>query len=265
MKTALNIHNLVPTKTPDQPEPAPIAHTFLNDIKIDHGPRQLLGQFFLRADSAVRRRGVTLSFAPIEELVAVNVQNQASWGMFAQTLDSRHGKIASQDSYCLLGTNDKGEVVAAQAGRLYRLHDRSLKDIADDASLYYGDAPRPLNAISCSMTAPSAATISGFVVYSGALWVRPDFRGQKLATLLPRISRAFALAHWGTDYTIAFMSPQIVASALSVQYGYKNIEPSYQVHQHGRVIFEGCLAWMTAETLAEDLFEFSSTLISEVD
>ena len=239
--------------------------SFLTEIEINHGPAQLLGKFFLRADTAVRRRGIALEFAPIQDLVKVNEKNFATWGNMAQTLDSRHGVIGHDEAYCLLGKDASGEVVAAQAGRLYDLRSRTLKDIADDATLYYGSGPRPNSSISCSMTAPSASKIQGLVVYSGALWVRPDYRGQQLAAFLPRISRAYALAIWGTDYTIAFMSPEISASSLRASYGYKNVEPTYSVFHGGRVIFHGNLAWMPTDTLVEDLFEFSSALSAEID
>jgi GNAT superfamily N-acetyltransferase len=248
------------------PEPKPVlSRSFLAELTIDFGPAQLLGQFFLRADSAVRGRGITLVFGAIEELIKVNEANAGSWGMFAQTLDVRHGNIGSEESYCLLGLNEQGDIVAAQAGRMYDLCHRSLKDIADDASLYYGAGPRPMAALSCTMTAPSAVDITGRVVYSGALWVHPDYRGKQLAAFLPRVSRAYALARWGTDYTIAFMSPQIAASPLRASYGYKNIEPGYAVHFQNETIYEGHLAWMSADTLTADLFEFSSSLLTQID
>lgn len=239
--------------------------SFITDVTIQYGPAQLLGQFFLRADTCVRRRGIVLEFASIQDLVSVNEQNAATWPNMAQTLDSRHGNIGEDESYCLLGRNSAGEVVAAQAGRLYDLHSRTLKDIVDDASLYYGMGGRPENPLSCEMTAESARSIRGFVVYSGALWVRPDYRGKNLAKFLPRISRAYALATWGTDYTIAFMSPEITSSPLRYAYGYRNIEPSYKVYREGQKIYEGNLAWMDSGALADDLFEFSKSLLSEID
>lgn len=241
------------------------AKSFVTEVAIQHGPSQLLGQFFLRADTCVRRRGIVLEFASIRDLVQVNQENLATWPNMAQTLDCRHGNISDDEAYCLLGRNSRGEVVAAQAGRIYDLSSRTLKDIADDATLYYGNGPRPKKQLTCSMTAPSARTIRGLVVYSGALWVHPDYRGQNLARFLPRISRAYALATWGTDYTIAFMSPQITSSPLKQAYGYKNIEPTYAVFLDEQEIYEGNLAWMSADALAEDLFEFSASLLAEIN
>lgn len=239
--------------------------SFVTEVTINSGPQQLLGQFFLRADTCVRKRGIILEFASIRDLVPINEANVATWPNMAQTLDCRHGNIGEDESYCLLGRNDAGEVVAAQAGRLYDLRSRTLKDIADDGTLYYGTGARPENPLSCDMTAPAARVIRGRVVYSGALWVRPDHRGKNLAKFLPRISRAYALASWGTDYTIAFLSPEITTSPLRQAYGYRNVEPTYTVYKSGQKVYEGNLGWMGAQELADDLFEFSKSLLSEID
>ncbi len=255
----------MPPLTDGELTPRRSRRSFVTDVTIDFGPQQLLGQFFLRADTCVRKRGIVLEFASIQDLVPVNEANAATWPNMAQTLDCRHGNIGDDESYCLLGRNAAGEVVAAQAGRLYELQSQTLKDIADDATLYYGAGPRPENPLSCEMTAPSARTIRGRVVYSGALWVRPDYRGKSLAKFLPRISRAYALASWNTDFTIAFLSPEITASPLRLAYGYHNVEPSYTVYRSGRKVYEGNLGWMSAQELADDLFAFSGSLLSEID
>ena len=41
----------------------------VTDITVEHGPVDLLGRFFLKADTAARERGVTLSFGTFEELL----------------------------------------------------------------------------------------------------------------------------------------------------------------------------------------------------
>ena len=43
--------------------------------QVDHGPADLLGRFFLKADTAARERGITLSFGTFEDLVDVNAAN----------------------------------------------------------------------------------------------------------------------------------------------------------------------------------------------
>ena len=44
------------------------------DVTVEHGPVDLLGRFFLKADTATRQRGVALEFGTFEELLQVNCQ-----------------------------------------------------------------------------------------------------------------------------------------------------------------------------------------------
>ncbi len=55
-----------------RPAPRPL----LSDIMVEHGPVDLLGRFFLKADTAARRRDVTLSFAPMQDLMDANRRNR---------------------------------------------------------------------------------------------------------------------------------------------------------------------------------------------
>ena len=43
--------------------------SLLDGITLDYGPADLLGRFFLKADAALRARGILLSFATLDELV----------------------------------------------------------------------------------------------------------------------------------------------------------------------------------------------------
>lgn len=48
------------------------ASPFLKALKTRHGPIDVLGRFFLKADQAVRARGVELSLTTIDELAEFN-------------------------------------------------------------------------------------------------------------------------------------------------------------------------------------------------
>lgn len=254
-----------PTDTATEASPQKSA-SFLEGMRLDYGPVQQLARFLLSADRRARSCGIALSFAPISTIVAVNEANQASWGTFAPMLDARNADLSDDNSYCLVGRSASGAVIATQAGRIYDAGQRTLKDLADDQSLYFGDGCCP-NAEQprCQLDAPSARTIGGRLVYSGALWVHPDFRGRNLAALLPRISRAYALGKWGTTFTFAFVSRQILESPLFRAYGYKNVEPGYSIWLRDQMFYEGSLMWMSSEELVRDMTEFSSSNLSEVD
>ncbi|HJZ44758.1 MAG TPA: hypothetical protein VJ233_13635, partial [Hyphomicrobiaceae bacterium] len=48
--------------------------SLITEITVDHGPRDLLGRFFLKADTAARARGITLSFGTFADLVDTNAR-----------------------------------------------------------------------------------------------------------------------------------------------------------------------------------------------
>jgi hypothetical protein len=169
-------------------------------------------------------------------------------------LDSRLSTIPENFSYALLGYNIAGEVVSSQAGRVYDTPDRSLSQLINDQSFFYGQAVINATHPTCHMTAQAGESIKGRFVYSGALWVRPDHRGSRMANVLPRISRAYALSRWGTDFTIAFLSN--TNSTLFKLYGYPNVEKGVEVRGSATADMVGSLMWMNADELTEDLTRF---------
>ena len=232
------------------------SRSFLEGLRLDHAAVPQLGRFLLRADAMLRHRGIWLSFGGIEQLAQLNAAHYDTWGRFAPQLDMRVADLGGDDAYCLIGHNAAGEIVAAQAGRVYHTETRTLQDIAEDRSLYSGRSRPPTRGLTCTLSAPGASKISERFVYSGGLWVRPDHRGHKLAGLLPRISRAYALGRFDTDYTFAFIGEQMAASPLYRLYGYPRSEPSYTFFEDGRPIYTGSLMWMTRVELLTDLAHF---------
>src|ERR1700704_1839230 len=98
----------------------------LSQLTIEHGPVDLLGRFFLLADTAARARGVTLSFASMAELIGANEQNRDSWLPLFPTYDIRHNTIAPDEAFCILGRDRHGKVVAAAPGRPFKHSCRGL-------------------------------------------------------------------------------------------------------------------------------------------
>jgi hypothetical protein len=237
--------------------------SFLEDIRIDHGPAQTLGRFFLAADTMVRAAGIQLRLVSIKDASQAHTDNKESWPVFPPMLDSRLSEIPEDFSYALLGYNSAGEVVSSQAGRVYDSPDRSLSDLIGDQSFFYGQAALNAAYPTCHMTALAGRRIRGRFVYSGALWVRPDHRGSRMANVLPRISRAYALSRWGTDFTIAFLSN--VNSSLFKLYGYPNVEKGVEVRGSSTADMTGSLMWMNVDELADDLAHFLEHARSKVD
>jgi len=259
------IHSADQPAADDNKSELPDAASFLDGLRLDHGPVPLLARFLLRADAYLRQQDIHLGFGSIATIAELNEEHFANWGRFAPQLDIRIATLTDADSYCLIGRNAQGDIVATQAGRIYDIGERSLQDIADDRSLYYGANPPPSDGLTCSISAPSARHIKGRFVYSGALWVRPDYRGLRLAALLPRMSRAYALGRWNTMYTFAFIGAAMASSPLLAMYGYRKVEPTYTFFENGTQIYTGSLMWMDAEELAQDLEAFISTGFEELD
>jgi hypothetical protein len=239
--------------------------SFLDGLELKFGPIPLFGTFLLEADAYLRRHGILLSFGNIAAITSTNAKNSNSWGRFAPQLDSGIVKLSDAESYCLVGHSPLGSVVAIQGGRIYDTGPRTLHDIAHDRTMYYGDEKPPLDGYTCTLTAPSAHLISNRYVYSGGLWVHPNYRGAKLAALLPRMSRVYAMSLWNTNYTYAFIGEKMANSPLLGLYGYRSVEPLYVVKENGNPFYTGYLMWMGREELIQDISNFMSSGFLEAD
>jgi hypothetical protein len=240
--------------------------SFLEGLRLDHGPIADIGRFLLAAENTVRSHGITLSFARTAELVALQENNEVSWPLLAPWISAKFAPLGDDNSYCLLGRNTQGKVVASQAGRIYNLGDRTLRHIVDDHSMIYGK-PTTLQGRDpyIRLTSPAAATLGGTMVYSGALWVDPNHRGNKLAALLPRISRAYAHGRFGTNTTFCFVSDKIAASPLFAMYGYTNREQGFSLWEDQDCVYEASLLWMHSKQLISDMNVAREQLIAQVD
>jgi hypothetical protein len=240
--------------------------SFLDGLRLDHGPIADIGRFLLAAEAMVRSHGITLSFARTSELRELQENNAKSWPLLAPWMNAKFAALDDDNSYCLLGRNAAGQLVASQGGRIYRLGDRSLKTIVDDHSLIYGRPTLPQgNDPYVTLTAPIAAHLTGTIVYSGALWVAPEHRGNRLAALLPRISRAYALGKFGTETTFCVVSDQIAESPLFAMYGYTLREPGFSLWEGDKKFYTASLLWMPESQLVADMNATRERLVAQVD
>jgi hypothetical protein len=239
---------------------------FLEGIRIDHGPIDILGRFFLLADSMARTSGMTLAFASMQELVAVNRANAQSWRPLLPHYDPSYGGIDGENAFCVLGLNGEGEVVATQAARLYTLTNGSFFDEATSLRLFYPDpVAQALGGESCVISAPAARTIGGRVAFSGAAWYRPDYRGRDLAPVLSRISRAYSHAIWNTDHTVTFVAKTLVEKGFVQRCGYANIEWGVELRGFAIGPYHGALVWIDSGQMVQDLSAYMATQLPEVE
>jgi hypothetical protein len=233
----------------------PISGRLPTRLKIKHGPVGLLGRFFLWADTAARDRGVSLSFASLQDLVEANRANSDSWRPLVPVFDEALGGVTPETAFVLIGRNKDGEVVATQAARIYDWPETSLKDEAASLRMFYADPDAAFaREDRCEITAPIAEKITGRVVFSGGIWYRRDFRGKDLGTILPRISRAYAFTRWNSDFTIGMLGDAVIAGGLAARAGYTKLEQGCIKLVASPLGEMRCgLSWMQSDELLADL------------
>jgi hypothetical protein len=251
-------------------EPAPRnegAHhkPFAEDVRIDYGPHETLGRFFLGVDTLIRSRGLLASFAPARQFVETNEEHFDTWGRLIPLLDGRHARFAEKDVVCIVCRDGRGEIVAIQGERLFRAGQRTLADLVESGEFFDSDHVDPQAEFGrCEITAPGAKIVSGRISYCGGLWVHPDYRSLRLASILPRLTRAWAVAHWNADYSIGFLKPDVAATGLGKRYGYPRFETAFRLYSRGELDYDGGILWMTQKELIADIERFLADHASEI-
>ena len=145
---------------------------FLAEIQVEHGPVDLIGRFLRYADAVNRAKGVVLSFATLEELQEVNERNRESWKPLFPMFNPKLNIVPPSAALCLLGRNADGEVVSAQAGRLFCVGRHEPPSGGGEFALVLSRSGRQANVQErgalklCS----SASKVTGRVAFLGAVW-----------------------------------------------------------------------------------------------
>jgi hypothetical protein len=239
------------------PTLAPNGSPLLAGLAIDHGPTDLLGRFFRYADAAAHALGVTLSLADMANLIEVNEQNRDSWLPLFPTYDVRYNSIGPDEAFCIMGRDHRGKVVATHAGRLFNLKLSNFYDLAQSLHLLYEHPNRSKRpGESCVVTAAAAQSIAGSVVFSGAAWYHPDYRGKGLSRIVPLLSRAYAFTRWNVDYLVAMMSEGVVRGGMTERTGYTNIDWDIRVSNSPLGDVRFAFMWMEPPQLLRDVMKF---------
>ena len=190
--------------------------SFLADVVIDYGPRDILGRLFLQTDTALRQKDVFVSFSDYDELLAVNRANRDSWRPLLPIFDPSVSGLEERNGLVIIGRNANGKPVFAQSCRLYELGSSLLKDEIENLGIFYSDPARhalPGEAMPCS--APIAGRTTGDVVFNGALWLHPDYRGLGLPWETMNLSRGLLFTRWQPELIFSFMAPELVRRGLA--------------------------------------------------
>jgi len=178
-------------------------------------------------------------------------------------LDSRLSDISDASSYSIIGSDDEGRVRCAQAGRIYDSGDRSFADLVADQSFCYGSSRFRAGMPRAEVSIPSAGRIKGRFVYSGALWVHPEYTGKGFPSILVRVSRTYALAHWNTEYTIGMVRDFTDPAKMSPIYGYpvRNFEKPFTFYDLDVQPMHWYVMHMSRDELIDDLERYISAYL----
>ncbi len=231
--------------------------SFLEDLTIEHGPADLLGRFFLAADAACRERGVLLSFASFDELLAANEANRDSWKPLFPAFHPAYHRHTNDNSFAFVGRNENGDVVLTQAAIVLRVFDKPLHEMAAALRVNYSDPARMAGpGERCIPSAPSMKTMMGTILLGGATWFHPSMRKSGLAEITPRISRAYGYTRFKTDYTTSFMVAGPLKGGLAKKANFPHIEWGVEFENSPLGNFSSAFCWMEPDFLLNDLREW---------
>lgn len=197
---------------------------FLAHAKLSQGPVGFIGRYFLKAYSNARARGVTITFGTLSDIVTTNEANLDSWLPLLAIFDGRFFTATPENLFCIVARDPYGRIVGTHAARLYDWSGTNFHDEATALRLFYDDPDMRRPAERCTVTAPSAKSLRGLTVYSGAAWVHPTYRGRGLSAILPNVAKAYALTRWPAQTIVSLMSEEVQRRGFASRFGYTNID-----------------------------------------
>tara|TARA_R110002073_G_scaffold254336_3_gene416966 strand:+ start:273 stop:1022 length:750 start_codon:yes stop_codon:yes gene_type:complete len=223
-------------------------------VTVQDGPVEEIAQFLLLADRTARDRGIHLRVrTDMDELIALNERETAlgNWYRGLPIYDPQRDDVDETNAYWISGTTEDGKTVVAQAGRLFHWPDSNLTD--EMVNVLY---PRTPDHAPFYVTCANAASVSGTVCLSGSTWFHPEYRRLGLARILPRVSRVFAFSQWNTDWTVSFITRELVALNIASAYGYSDVQFGVQAPGHPLGELDLALVRMPRSELFSDIKRF---------
>jgi hypothetical protein len=230
---------------------------FLQVVAINHGPRELLWQFFTIAERRAREAGVTLRLrSDLSGLFEAQRANRESWPLISPTFDPQVNQLDASRAFWIQGIDSRGDTVIANATRFFDWTDTTLADELRSLRAFYGDpAPHIAAGEFADVPGDMAAAIRGRTSTSGALWVRPDHRRLGLAWIIGRLSRACACARWDVAYCWALTEQRLHDLGLTRAYGHsaREVQQGLVLNLGSRGRIASVLTCQDREALLADL------------
>ncbi len=221
----------------------PKSTSLLDGITVDAGPRRKLGEFFLAADAAMSKAGVSIR---INEGFEFFRDAARSPSPFPPVFDPEESDIEA--GFWLSAHDKAGEIVATHAARLITVGPEGLAEHMRQLRLHYRDPSRHLAAGTiCLVDGPAEAIadkIVGPVSYGGGMWCRKDHRGNGMVHVLLKVVRYLALTRWNTQYAFSLFRSDIDKLGVLSKYRFASFTPRVALRKSytGDVdLFLGCI------------------------
>jgi hypothetical protein len=107
--------------------------------------------------------------------------------------------------------------------------------------------------------------VSERVVYAGAAWCHPMMRGRSLSSLIPRTSKALALAKWNFDHMVGLMEETSMRRGLAQRFGYSSPEMGARMSGRSGETLNFAVLSMPREEVVQHIRDFSAGDGAQVD
>jgi hypothetical protein len=206
--------------------------SIIEQMGLVYGPRELIARYVTYADQAARDLGVRLRLSwDFDRLIALNQQHHDSWPQLAPIFNPKHNSLRRDNAFLIEGVDEDGATVMTSAGRLYDHGDRSVADDLRSLRVFYDQpAQHVATGERVEVTAPMAEHLCGRIMFSGAVWVRPDYRRHGLTKIIPRLTRCYALAQWNTPVFWAYIDHDLEEIGVARAYGSWHVEDRIITH-----------------------------------
>lgn len=222
-------------------------------VHTQYGPTAFIGRAMLRIEQAINERGVELEVVTLDDLLDINKQVANGWFPLISIFDPALNDLNRENSFGIVGREKNGEIVACHAARFLDWTNTNFVAEAESLRLFYADPERfRLRPESCQVTSLAAKAISGRISFTGAAWLRKDFRRKGLFQLLPRLNRLFAYTQWDSDITVTMMSRERVDAGGLSRPGHLNAEWGVKLWDSRLGTMDLCIKWLQSTELLQD-------------
>jgi hypothetical protein len=223
-----------------------------------HDPDGLISRTVLRLDQLAARRGVRLyPQTDFHGLKAVAEANRHHGTVLAPNVDPDLSQVGPKNAIWLYGIDGEGRAASTQTGRYFDWTGTSLAAELESFRFFYETPINHLTADSfCRMPRPAAELLSGPVLQSGTIWVRPDLRGPDgdgivLSRLLGRLTRMIGIALWWPDFVFTFSTNDLYKRGVVTNFGWQHQVFPAEWKLADQPIYSGGLFWMTREEMLD--------------